>query len=148
MNFTPMSEKELAEANLLPAGEYDFEVFEAVDTISRAGNEMIALKLWVFNANGRKFTVRDWLVANNVEKIASFCRAVGLDNEYHAGTVAAEDMQGRTGRAKIKVNPAGQYPASNGVSFYVKPKAGGATAPAPALARKPALAGIDDEIPF
>ncbi len=36
MQFTPKTEKQLAEESLLPAGVYDFEVLKAEDAVSKS----------------------------------------------------------------------------------------------------------------
>ena len=54
MKFTPMTEAEIVSASLLEAGEYPFEVLAASEEISKAGNEMIRVKLAVFGPNGQQ----------------------------------------------------------------------------------------------
>jgi hypothetical protein len=124
MRFTPRSEKEIAEANLLPPGFYDFEVFEAEEKISKNNNEMIELKLYVYDDRGLRRMVRDWLVENVPGKLRSFAAAVGLLEDYEQGHLRADDLVGRPGRVKIGIrkDPAGAYPDQNRVLDYVRPE--------------------------
>lgn len=142
MKFEPKTAQEIDESGLLPAGVYDFEVMEAEDTTSKAGNDMAALVLRVENDDGRGFKILDWLVATDggAYKVRHFAESVGLLAEYEKGDMPAGVMIGKIGRAKIAVKPAeGQYRSKNVVADYVS---GGAVAPA-------ASRGMaDDEIPF
>lgn len=142
MRFEPKTAAEIDEAGLLEAGVYDFEVMEAEDTTSKAGNDMVALVLRAENAEGRGFKLLDWLVATEggAYKVRHFAEAVGLLAEYENGDMPAGVMIGKTGRAKIAVKPAeGQYRAKNTVADYVP--GGAENAP-----RTKEL--LDDEIPF
>jgi hypothetical protein len=152
MKFQPKTEKEIAEEGLIPAGTIcDFEVLEAEEKTSRAGNAMIALQLKVWRPNGQTTLVRDWLLLDQMWKLHAFCAAVDKLAEYEAGEIDPFELKGVTGRAKIGVKPAsGDYPAGNSVQGYIK--AEGAASPAKAAPAKAAPARIphkvDDEIPF
>ena len=147
MNFTPKTEKEIEEANLLPPGTYDFEVVDAADKTSKAGNEMIELNLRVFDADGGHRFVRDYLLESIPHKLRHVAYACGLGESYEAGSLAAHDFLDRAGRVKlvIKKDKTGQYSDQNSVKDYVLPE--DATHP---YQRPPATqaAEIDDEIPF
>lgn len=146
MKFQPKTEKEIAEEGLIPAGTIcDFEVLEAEEKVSKAGNPMVALQLKVWRPNGQTTLVRDWLLLDQMWKLHAFCASVGKLAEYEAGEIDAFELKGCTGRAKIGVKPAtDQYPAGNSVQGYIK--AEGAAAPAPKKAT--AMANMDDDIPF
>ena len=152
MRFAPKSENELASANLWGPGEYDFEVNAAEEATSAKGNDMVKLTVWVFNHEGQRRTVFDYLVdtEGGAYKIRHFAEATGLLPQYERGELLADDMAGRTGRCKLTVqkDKSGQYPDKNGIGDYLKPKAGARPLSAPAQ-RKPVPAGdIDDDIPF
>ena len=143
MRFEPKTAQEIDEAGLLTAGVYDFEVMEAEDTQSKAGNDMAAIVIRVEDASGRSFKVQDWLVATDggAYKVRHFAESVGLLAEYEKGDMPAGFMIGKTGRAKIAVKPAdGQYRAKNTVADYV----GEAAAPVKVSTRDLE----DSEIPF
>lgn len=104
---------------LLPEGVYDFEVFEAEEKQSAKGNDMIALNMKVYEADGRVNFVRDWLLEAMMKKLCHFCREVGLVDKYEAGTLTAQDCIGRTGKVKLKIEPGkGNFGPKNSVSDY------------------------------
>ena len=149
MKFTPKTEAVLASEGLFPKGEYDFEVIDAKDTESKAGNDMIALTLNVVDAYDARKTVFDFLVSTEkaIFKIRQFAAATGMMNLYDVGGFTAEDCIGKTGRCKIVITKSEGYADKNSVAEYVKATA----ASAPPAKRQPAMAGagdIDDEIPF
>jgi hypothetical protein len=149
MRFEPKTEEECAAAGLLPKGTYLFEVAEAKDKTSKAGNEMVELRLECHGDDDSKRSVFDYLVASDgsAPKIRQFAVCVGMLNEYERGELKAEDMIGRTGSAKIyiKQDKAGQYPDKNAVGEYLKPN--GSAAPiSKSAGSSPAL--VDDDIPF
>jgi hypothetical protein len=165
---TPVS-KEQADAGgnfePWPIGEYDFEVNDAADDVSKAsGREQIKLTLHVFNEDGGKRTVFDYLGSDEKSqwKVRHFCEAVGLIRHYEKGELDVYDITGKTGRLHLAVKRAtSEYPANNTVRDYiamaeqparaVRPAARAAapTRPAarPAAPMKSAHE-LDDEIPF
>lgn len=141
MKFKPCSEKEIAEANLIPVGTYPFEVMEAEDKLSKAGNDMIQVELRVFMPDGRERGVLDWLMEKVAYKLFHFCTYSGLATEYGNGTLKAADCVGKTGYCSIGVqeDKTGQYPPRNNVKDYVRPEAlrPGAMAPKAAAPAAP-----------
>jgi len=165
MRFSPLSEDELARASLLEPGVYPFEVISASEELSKAGNEMIRVKLNVFGPDGQNVHVFDYLMEKLQYKLRHFCEATGLLQKYEAGTLSEVDCEGKTGFVKIKIDPAnGSYSAKNSVQDYVKPgdapAAPDAAPAAPEVPRKltpeefnakhgvDAGAKFDDDIPF
>lgn len=150
VQFTPKTDEELAAEGLLPKGEYDFEVKEAEETTSKAGNDMIKVRLSVMDDEGSPHTVWDYLLESMGYKLKSFADAVGMSNDYSSGNLSASEMEGRAGRVKIDIDPEKNgYPAKNVVKSYIK-AAGHSAARAPgggARAKMPAR-DLDDEIPF
>lgn len=123
MRFTPKTENELAQANLLPAGVYQFEVVEAVDKVSKSGNDMIALLLKVFRDDGDSFVfVNDWIMEKIPYKLAHFCAAAGITEKYESGVLDADDCVGVYGACKVAIEPGGDFPPKNVVKNYVKPR--------------------------
>ncbi len=145
MKVQPKTEAEITAANLIPAGEYMFEVIEATEKTSKNGNDMIALKLSV-HADDYARGVFDYLVdiESMAYKIRHFADATGLLPQYEAGQLSADDMIGVTGKCKIAQQPEKDgYPAKNVVKDYVKRPAGAAAV------KKSATAEVaDDDIPF
>lgn len=156
MRFTPISEQEAASqsVSLWPPGDYDFEVRNATDKTSASGNEMTALEVWIYNEDGGRRLIFDYLVASEktVWKIRRFAEACGLLDKFDAGSIEAADCEGRTGRCKIVVSPAQNgYEPKNTIRDYIK-SAGAKASPKAPSPRKPVPAGkgtdLDDEIPF
>ena len=148
MRVQPRTEKEIAEANLWPAGVYNFEIIEADEAASKKGNDMIAMRVRLFREDGTTQTVNDYLVdtLSTAYKVRHCAAASGLIVQYEKGELLARDMIGKTGRCKVSVqkDTSGQYPDKNSITDYVKAPEGLAgrvnTAPPPN--------DLDDEIPF
>ena len=153
MRFEPKSEKDIAEGGLLPLGNYDFEVQEAEEKVSKTGNDMIELKMRVYDNEGQGRTIFDYLVSTDggAYKIRHFAYAVGLGESYERGELQASNLHGCTGKAKvfIKKDKSGQYPDRNAIADYLPP-ANGSTAPNNTAVPRPPYkaAELDDDIPF
>lgn len=152
MKFEPKTEKELAEMNLLPEGEYGFEISGAEEKISKAGNEMIVLTVRIFKPDGSFQIITDYLMEALAFKLRHAADACGLTHEYETGILAAENFIGKTGMLKLKIqkDKNGEYPDKNTVGDYIVPKDG-----APAVKPKGSNAaaeteddGLEDKIPF
>ena len=154
MKFTPVSEQEAdaMSANLWPNGDYDFEVREATEKESASGNEMTELEVWIYDTAGGRRLVFDYLVATEKSawKIRHFAASCGLLPQYERGSLAANEMVGRTGKCTVATQQAkDNYPAKNVIRDYLKATGTPAARPVVSRARTPAPAGdIDDEIPF
>jgi len=128
MNFKPKSEKELQQDNerlLLPVRKepYPAKVIKATDKVSKNGNEMIELMLHVYADNGTHQIVNDYLMAAMMHKLFHFAEATGLMDAYGAGTICAEDCEGREVFVKLGIDPAkGEFAAKNVVKDYISPK--------------------------
>lgn len=124
MKFNPRSDAELNNFELLPRGEYDFEVIKAKDKVSSAGNEMIELELDVYADDGKKSRVFDYLLEIVAYKLKHFCQAVGLSNEYDIGNLSADMCIGRSGRCKVEIkhDKTGEYSDKNIIRDYCKPE--------------------------
>lgn len=146
MKFDPKTEEEVAAAGLLPKGDYDFEVKQAEEGQSKAGNDMITLTLHVYNADGGYHRVKDWLVSTDsgAYKVRHFAYAVGLGAAYENGALSAVDLEGCTGRCRIVIQKSKdpQYADKNSVADYLPTGA----AVMAAAAKQPNA--LDDEIPF
>ena len=153
MRFSPQSEAEVqksaAKFGPWPNGVYDFEIAEAADDTSSKGNEMISLTLHIFNSDGDRRTVFDYLLDSIPHKLRHAAYACGLEAAYEAGNLIGADFYGKTGRAKIGIQPEKDgYPAKNVVRDYIQEKSGSSAVSAQTR-KQPALSGdLDDEIPF
>lgn len=120
MNFQPRTEKEIADNRLLPKGEYDFEILDAWEKKSSAGNDMIELKVRVSNGDGVSRTLADYLVAKRAEKLLHCCRACGLVEKYDTGCLSGDDFPGKRGRLKLAVEKSKKgYPDKNVIADYL-----------------------------
>lgn len=168
MRFTPKSEAEVVSDTLFPAGIYPFEVISAADKISKAGNEMIELKIMVYGNDGDTTKVFDYLMEKVAYKLRHFAETVGLLSKYELGVLEAADCEGRTGYCKLVIdNKDPAYLPKNSVKDYGRKEAADQAKPMtpanpsrPAMSQAhrasmdaqapaPAVAGdFDDDMPF
>jgi hypothetical protein len=148
MQVTPYSEKQIAEMNLWPKGEYPFSIVAAEQKTSKKGNEMIVLSVQIFNAEGRVRTLNDYLLdmpemAHKLRHAAVVC---GLEDKYNAGTLEPFDFVDKTGVAKVGIQKSKdeQYADKNVINDYL---AADASKPVP-VPQQSAAAELNDEIPF
>lgn len=149
MRFTPKTKDEIAMDGLFPEGIYPFAVMKAEDTVSKAsGAPMIKLQLTVYGDGERQMTVFDYLLESQVKKLSEFCEVTSLTANYEAGTLEADDCDGKQGWLKLKIDKGnGDFGPKNAVSFYCfEPKD---AKPADKALRAVPPPGLDDEeIPF
>ena|ERR1700749_1082563 len=150
MRFAPKTDVEIASAEqrLLPPGTYDFEVIWGDDAPSKKGDDMITLDLMVFDAQGGKKKIRDWITANMFGKLKRACAAMGMQEAYEGGNLLADDFVGKSGKAKINIQKSEEFGENNRVQDYIAaPRPQKMTMGTPRQA--PKMAALeDDEIPF
>jgi hypothetical protein len=104
MQFNPSTEQELSDRKLLPKGDYDFEILDAWEKTSEAGNPMIEVKVRVSrNGGGLTRTLSDYLHARKPEKLRHCCAACELMEEYETGSLNEDDFKGKHGRLRLAV---------------------------------------------
>jgi hypothetical protein len=108
-------------------GDYQVEVIDAIETVSKTGHEMIELKLKTLLGS----YLYDFLVfiPNAFWKIDSFRAATGEEvSPEEEVEIIADDLIGRTGKARLSVE---EYNGKkrNKVAAWLPPKAGESTAP-------------------
>ncbi len=119
MNFQPKSEKEIADSELLAKGEYEFQIIDAKEQKSQAGNEMIVLRVKIL-ANGRSRVLTDYLLEQRIGKLRSCCLACDIYDKYLNGRISADDFFGKRGRLKLRIEAANDdYPARNVIVGYL-----------------------------
>lgn len=136
-----------------PTGTYDFEVLSAIDAVSNAGNDMIALELSVFNKEGERRTIKDWLLDEMAAKLRHAVEACGLVREYENGSLDAGDFIGKSGKVVLSIQPPKDgYSAKNNVRDYVSEPASARAEvrrdTKAAAKRAPVDDDLDDQIPF
>ncbi len=128
----PKTEEELDMDRLLPKGTYDFEIVKAEEKTSKKGNDMIDANLKVFHGDGFQF-VRDFLMEAMPHKLRHFAETVGILEAYDAGQLVANELVGLSGKVRIDIEPAGEYPAKNVVKDYGEKKKADASAKGPMM---------------
>jgi hypothetical protein len=170
MRITPISAEKANEGGGFTPwkpGDYPFEIHDAADDVSKAsGREQLKLTLYVFDPDGNRRTVFDYIGADEKSawKARHLAEAVGVVQQYEAGELDPFDLVGKTGDLKLRVKPAqGDYPANNAVQDYIAKNGEAKASPRPATLRvdnrpaapaRPANGGTtggvldDDSIPF
>jgi hypothetical protein len=105
MTYTPKTEEQLADEALLPEGIYDFVVIDTDDKPSKKGNNMITLKLCVFDGDGGQRYIFDYIAFGNTfgeRKFRHAAAACNLLDIYNSGQLEAHTFIGSCGRVKLK----------------------------------------------
>ncbi len=154
MRFDPKSDEEIQTMDLMDEGIYPCQVEHATDKISKSGNEMIELKLRIWDANGRERLIFDYLLPQMAKKLKHFAVNAGLQEKYDNGTILADDCVGKTMAVELfvqlgkpKPDGSGDYPAKNSVRDYC----GSSSSSAPKETEKSvdnSHPSFDDDIPF
>lgn len=125
MRFTPKSEEELQIGSLVEDGTYAYQVIDAKESISKAGHDMIEMKLIIWDKEGREHMLFDYLLEAMGYKLRHFCESHGMLDKYNSGQLSASDCRDKQGKVDVivqagKANPnGGVYPARNSVKDYV-----------------------------
>ncbi len=122
ITFIPKTENELKEANLIAAKTIcDFEVLEAKDETSKAGNPMIHLKLKVYKDDGGYIFIDDYLMALMEFKLRHAAEATSNLDKYNKGSLSADDFSGKAGKVKIGIQKSKdpQYADKNTINDYI-----------------------------
>ena len=121
MKFQPKSREELRD--LLPEGEYQAVVSDAVEKQSKAGNEMIELKLSVWDQAGNQRSIVDRLIVMDscMWKIHDFCESAGLMDEYKSGSLTAFACLDKNVHCKIVRKAQEGFDPKNEVKSYFIP---------------------------
>jgi hypothetical protein len=103
MNYTPMTDEEIATANLIPDGtECAFEVAAASAHTSKARKESIKLALSVYYGDmTRRIDV--YLTPNYPKLFKHAIVSMLSQAEYEAGNISAEVFEDKTGRVIVGV---------------------------------------------
>ena len=126
--FKPVSEEEAAaesDFELLPAGVYPFTVIDADERQSKAGNDMIALKLDVFGPKHSRH-VYDYLLEKMAFKLRHFASSCGVMDAYEKGTIDVDALVGLDGYVKLAIEERDGYEPRNVVRDYVVKETPGA----------------------
>lgn len=146
MRFAPKTDSELAAMDLIQPGQYHFEVIEAKDRQSKAGNDMVELKLKVWDQDGRERVMFDYLLEAMPKKLKHFCDVANLEHEYKSGFFSADHCFNKSGVIDVIIqeDKTGQYQPKNSVRDYIKKENMQPKASAP----KQEEELFNDDIPF
>lgn len=124
-------------------GDYQVEVVDAVETVSKGGHEMIELKLRTSAGN----YLYDFLVftENAYWKIDAFRAATGERVTPEETEITGDDLIGRSGTARLTVEEFNGK-RRNKVAAWLTPRLG--EKPAANPASKSQTSASDDNIPF
>ncbi len=103
MNFEPKTKEQIEDEKLWPKGEYGFEIVEAKEAKSKAGNEMFEIRVRVSDDDGASRVLTDYLLPKRAEKLYGCCAALGLLNKYNSGVLSHDDFVGGKGKLLLAV---------------------------------------------
>lgn len=122
MKVTPRTEEEIKYLNMLPEGEYNFLVIDAIEKVSKSGNEMIHLIIKI-TKNNKNYQIHDYLMDTEKMsfKLRHCCESLGILSKYELGEVSSKDFIDKKGSAKIiiSVDKNGVYDSKNTVKDYL-----------------------------
>jgi len=103
MTFEYNPKEAKTEYSVLTNGEYDCEIVSALETVSKAGNDMIKLVLCLYGNEGEQVRVYDYIVTpNTLWKLKSICRCCDMKFD---GILDEQLLVGRRMRVLTKVDP-------------------------------------------
>lgn len=113
-------------AQVFQPGDYPAVIEAAIEGASKAGNEMITLKLKVYSGN-RYIYVDEYIVnPDGLWRLEKVAKAIGKLTAFKSGEFLANDYVGESLTVTLKIEPGkGDFPDKNRVQAY-KPKAAGA----------------------
>lgn len=130
---------------MLEAGEYTARITDATESQSKAGNDMLVIRLLVDGHESRTYTMTDYIVADN-PRLPNLLRAAGMPNDEGAH-VNPYALIGKVVRIETFIQPAkGEYGPKAVVKAYsaLPTQSSAPTPPPPATeAKKP-----EEDLPF
>lgn len=125
MKVTPKTEEQVKEEQskfgLLEKGEYPADIYDAFDKVSKANNEMLHLKLKVYDSHGRMWLIDDYLLDAMAYKLRHCCDATGNTEKYESGEIMASDFKDKSVTVKVGIQKSKdpKYPDRNTIIDYV-----------------------------
>ncbi len=108
-------------ATTFPEGTYEAEIVKVEDKVSKAGNEMQAVTLKVFDDNNRSQLITEYITAAAVFKLKQLAVALGRSQEFEAGTFQADDHVGAGLRVSLIIETTDQYGDQNRIKKMLAP---------------------------
>jgi hypothetical protein len=131
----------------LPPGAYAFEVLKAEETTSKNGNDMIKLSLQVMGPEYDVY-VNDWLLQKVLHRLMHFCETAGLEEQFVAGNLTADDCQGATGRVILEIEDKPGFSPKNKVKDYEGKPPGDQVIKRKVIHASAGIVAPTDETPF
>ena len=102
----------------LPKGEYEVEINEVVQKVSKAGNDMLELTLTAYAEDGSKVRLFDYIVnGSGLWKLKALCKATGIEFD---GTLEEQLLVGKRMMARIDLRKATEkYGEKNQIDEYL-----------------------------
>lgn len=160
MNYEVVTDEAYKMRGVWPKGWYAANVkypgSEPTVTVRKSKSElnMFVVDFEVFNTEGALKNIRSYVMAEGKAawQLRSAAEALGLLEAYRAGTLAADDLVGKSCWVKLDIeeDPTGQYEPKNVIRDYSdKPKGSATASPSQSVtASASARADLDDDIPF
>jgi hypothetical protein len=133
----------------LPAGEYEAEIVNAENKVSKSsGNPMIELQLNCHATDGNTVRIFDYIVnPSSLWKLKSICRCCGMD--FNEGKIDEQLLVGKRMTVKLKVRPAtDRYSEKNEVIAYLEGLSSSTPTQATNSGTLKTASVIDDNVPF
>jgi hypothetical protein len=120
MTFEPKTKEQIEDAKLWPKGEYGFEIIDAAEKKSAAGNEMFEIEVRLSNGKGASKELTDYLLPKRAEKLYGCCAAIGVLDKYRSGTLSQDDFVGGRGKVALIVEKGKNgFPPRNAIESYI-----------------------------
>ena len=151
MTFEYNPKEAKSEYAVLPNGEYECEIVGAVNTVSKAGNDMIKLVLCVYGNEGEQVRMYDYIVSpSTLWKLKSICRCCDIEFD---GILDEQLLIGRRMRVLTKVEPertvdGKTYSERNSIVKYVSGLGKKPTDIDPLVADDKDVKPLPDDVPF
>lgn len=125
MKHQAMTEEEISKSGLMQEGVYDFTIVEANEYVNDKGNEVMKLKLNVFDTDGSARVILDWVTPSYPKKFKHLHDACGLLDLYNARETKPENLIEKSGKLQIGIGDPytdknGEERINNTVLDYVK----------------------------
>ena len=103
MSFEYNPKEVKSEYALLANGEYECEIVDAEETVSKAGNDMLKLVICIYGNDGEQVRVYDYIVSpSTIYKLKSICRCCEIEFD---GILDEQLLIGRRMRVLTKIEP-------------------------------------------
>ena len=151
MSFEYNPKEVKSEYALLANGEYECEIVDAEETVSKAGNDMLKLVICIYGNDGEQVRVYDYIVSpSTIYKLKSICRCCEIEFD---GILDEQLLIGRRMRVLTKIEPertveGKTYAERNSIVKYVSGLGKKPTDIDPLVADDKDIKPLPDDVPF